>query len=720
MGKLSYYYSLALTIIICALSINSAIANQKDSLVLLIEQTMDPNKKVDLFNKLSPLYADTAFATAQAYADSAYQVATKYKYVLGKAESLYNKSNNFLKNYQYQKSLEFIEQAYEVLKQVPNVPKTRAKFLLLRGSINDQLSKYYTAIQYYIEASEIYDSLKEERGKATTLLNIGTIHHQVGDIETALYYYQAAKDINEKLGRKGGLVYCYNNIGFLYELKKEYKKALVQYEKGLPLAEEVNNIRMKSFLLENIGVSNMKLGHLDKALTYLEKGHQINLQLKDEIGMAYTGLYLAKTQFLQNQNTNKLSAFKNAYHTGVKFKDLELQRLGASNLSEIYTISGHFEEALNQRLLATRLQDSIANQDIKLKIKSLEIKKEFNNKQREVELEKKEALFEASSAYQTKIRNILLACLALLIFGGCLMYRAYLTTLHVKEQLLVKNSSLKKTEARLAETNKDLQKHIDLNVELEQFAYIASHDIKAPLRTISNFTGILKNNFYEQAAEREKTCFDFVEKSAKSLNLLVDDLLEFSKANSQSVNIETIAFKKLLEEVRQNLDFSITSSNATIHTSNCNFSINADQIKLKQILQNLLSNALKFKDSNRKPIIEIHTREEKDFYYISIKDNGIGISEEHFEEVFDKFARLNSQAKFEGSGLGLSICAKYINKHQGKIWIERNKEFGVTFTFTIKKDLPLGAQALSANESSKMIGNGKPYTTTEIGSINMQ
>ena len=191
-------------------------------------------------------------------------------------------------------------------------------------------------------------------------------------------------------------------------------------------------------------------------------------------------------------------------------------------------------------------------------------------------------------------------------------------------------------------------------------------------------------------------------------------------SNTKTMNIEQLDFGKTLKEVTQNLDFSITQVNGTITTTNCDFSLHADQIKVKQILQNLLSNALKFKDADRAPVINIAAREEGGFFFISVKDNGIGISEEHFEEVFEKFARLNSQAKFEGSGLGLSICAKYIKKHQGDIWIERNNDFGVTFTFTIKKNLPLSKQALTAEEVSKAIVDGSPYTQPEIAQLNIQ
>lgn len=182
------------------------------------------------------------------------------------------------------------------------------------------------------------------------------------------------------------------------------------------------------------------------------------------------------------------------------------------------------------------------------------------------------------------------------------------------------------------------------------------------------------------------------------MNLLVEDLLEFSRSNSKTLNIERLAFGGLVAEVIQNLDFSITKAKGKIIVTNCDFFIQADQIKLKQIIQNLLSNALKFRDNNRIPIINVIAWEDKNRFFIAIKDNGIGIPEENFAEVFEKFARLNRKDKFEGSGLGLAICANYINMHQGEIWIERNEIYGVTFTFTIQKDLPLSNPIVAIKE----------------------
>jgi len=137
---------------------------------------------------------------------------------------------------------------------------------------------------------------------------------------------------------------------------------------------------------------------------------------------------------------------------------------------------------------------------------------------------------------------------------------------------------------------------------------------------------------------------------------------------------------------REDLDFCISQSQGKVVWNDCHIRLYADRVKLKQVLQNLVGNALKFRDAGRAPLVEIRAWENTSHIYISVRDNGIGISEKHFKRVFKKFARMHEK-EFEGTGLGLCICEKYIKKHKGNIQIERNTDYGVTFTFSISKSL---------------------------------
>lgn len=264
--------------------------------------------------------------------------------------------------------------------------------------------------------------------------------------------------------------------------------------------------------------------------------------------------------------------------------------------------------------------------------------------------------------------------------------KAYQTILSIEKRLLTKDLILKQTEEKLAKKNKDIKKYIELNAELEQFVAIAAHDIRCPLKTIGGFTSILKRRFYSIADENTRSYFDMLEQSTKRLGLLTDDLLQFSKTDSPGLNIERILLTDVLQEVKEDLNFYIVQSQGQVVWRDCDIQLYADHIKLKQVLQNLICNALKFRAAGRTPLVEIRAWENAGHICISVKDNGIGIPEKHFERVFKKFARIHEK-EYEGTGLGLSICEKYIKKHKGHIQIERNGDYGVTFTFSISKSL---------------------------------
>jgi len=700
MIKVNFFNVLLFVILLNFWTENSYAAIESDSLLLLIKKENNNKRKVDLYNEVAQLYTDTAFSLAQQYTQLAYQLATKIQYPLGEAMSLYYKGRSLALNNQFEASLVPLEKAITIIKKVPDAKGKEAQFMKVEGRVYFEMGNYVPAIELYIKAFELYDSLENDKGKASTLLNIGTVHSRVGDKETALEYYQKARAVNERLGNISSLVYCINNIGAIHNYKKDYMTSLSYYQQALKLAKEAKLYQMNSYILKHIGENYYELNDLENAIVYFKKAREIALKLEDEIILANLDIIMAKAEFHQSKKITSISALQNAYQTGLKYDALELQQISAYTLSEMYVHQGLYEKAYEYKILEIEIDSIRFNDKVQEQVHSLEIKKQLASKQKELNQEKREALLEVSLANQTKVRNMLLFFLGLLSLAAVLLYRAYKNTYTIKEQLLVKNKALEKAEEQLAQKNKDLHSYIDLNVELEQFAAIASHDIKAPLSTIAGFIGILKNKFYNGAEEKEKNYFDFVEKSAKSLNLLVKDLLEFSRSSSKTLNIRRIALETVLEEVIQNLDFSITQANAKINLTDCNLYIHADQIKIKQILQNLLSNALKFRAENRAPIIQVRAWEDSNFLHIEIEDNGIGISEENFDEVFQKFARINNNGEFEGSGLGLSIVANYIKRHQGEISIKRNEIFGVTFTFTIKKSLHLTVLTDTETKSS--------------------
>lgn len=683
---------------------------RRDSLLLLVEQTTDEEKKTDLYNAIALSYNNIDDnIQAEKYRKLAYDLALSNKYQFGKAESLYLQARVLYNEKKSEQALQSLDKTLKIIEKISADTSRqslylKAKIFSMKGIFLSKNGEYYESNDYYNQAFKIFERLNDSIRYQGLLLNIGYNHEHVGDYDLAIEYYYKSRILFQRLNDYQNLVFSYNNTAYTLTKKEAYGKALSEYTKGLELADKHNIIVSYSEMLYGTGLCLMKLGRGDEALIKFKEAGRMYQDANHELYEAYCNLFIAEIRFSKTKNPTLLSEMENAYRMGEKYQDIELKQFSAKALAEAQASIGKFEKAYEQTNLANRLQDSIKNTELLLKMRAIDSKNRFERAQRSMENEKKEVLLQAKIGHQEQLNRLLFGFVGILTFVGFLLYQAYRTASVMKEKLVVNNNALRKTEERLSESNREMQKYIDLNVELEQFAYIASHDIKGPLRTIQAFSGILKRKFYSQAEKKEKKFFNFIEKGTKSLNLLVDDLLEYSKSNTKTLHIERFGFDEVLQDVIQNLDFSITQVNGTIEATNCNFSINADQIKIKQILQNILSNALKFKDENRNPIVQVSAKEEADYFIISVKDNGIGISEEHFDEVFQKFARLNTQNEYEGTGLGLSICAKYIKKHKGEISISRNEDFGVTFTFSINKHLPLTEEEDSLVEA---LGNSE-------------
>ncbi len=233
----------------------------------------------------------------------------------------------------------------------------------------------------------------------------------------------------------------------------------------------------------------------------------------------------------------------------------------------------------------------------------------------------------------------------------------------------------------------ELEKYIESNLQLEKFAYIAAHDLKAPLSTVLSFSQLIKRSSYDRLLERDQNFLDIVIQSTNNMMLLIEDLLTFSRVNTKKFQIESIVIEDLIETVMIDLTTSIQQKQAEIKWDLGIKAIRADKIKLLQLFENLLRNSIKFTKPDDKPQIQVSLEDQPTHYLFKLRDNGIGISQDHLKKVFGIFEKLHSKNVFEGTGLGLSICAKIVEQHQGQIWVESELDQGSTFYFTISKEL---------------------------------
>jgi len=235
------------------------------------------------------------------------------------------------------------------------------------------------------------------------------------------------------------------------------------------------------------------------------------------------------------------------------------------------------------------------------------------------------------------------------------------------------------TENRLEDAVEELT---NTNIELESFTYAASHDLQEPLRMITNFTGLLENNYGGNLDNKAREYLTILSNSASQMRLLIKGLLEYAQANNQDETHTVLDLNRIFNNVYTNLEKQIHDTGAEIKVENLP-EIYGNEASFTSLLQNLISNGIKFQKPNNQPIIEISAFQYMNSWVISIKDNGIGIESQFKTKIFEPFKRLHAKNEYEGTGIGLSVCKKIISRMGGTIWIESEKGSGSTFFISI-------------------------------------
>ncbi|MGK8522706.1 sensor histidine kinase [Nocardia asteroides] len=260
----------------------------------------------------------------------------------------------------------------------------------------------------------------------------------------------------------------------------------------------------------------------------------------------------------------------------------------------------------------------------------------------------------------------------------------------MRRRIVAELSSSRAQEATLAEQKTDLDLQAEelrrSNTELEQFAYVASHDLQEPLRKVASFCQLLEKRYGDQLDERGKQYIDFAVDGAKRMQVLINDLLTFSRVGRITDRTIPTGLDQSLDKALTNLSAVIEDTAAHIRRPDELPEINGDPTLLTMLWQNLIGNAVKFREPDRAPEIEItcEAAENGGGWLLSVSDNGIGIAPEFAEKVFVIFQRLHNREDYSGTGIGLALCKKIVEYHGGRIWIDTDYTAGTRFCFTLR------------------------------------
>jgi len=221
------------------------------------------------------------------------------------------------------------------------------------------------------------------------------------------------------------------------------------------------------------------------------------------------------------------------------------------------------------------------------------------------------------------------------------------------------------------------------NEDLAQFAYVASHDLQEPLRMVSSYLQLIERRYNDKLDDSGREFIAFAVDGAKRMKTLIKALLEYSRIGTAAAEMEVVPASKIVSSVSHLLKLAIKDTGAKIKVGELP-DLRCDEIQIAQLMQNLIGNAMKFCDSGKPEIEVLSERDEAaQSWTISVKDNGIGIEEEYLERVFVIFQRLHSREEYAGTGIGLALCKRIVERHQGKIWVESELGKGTTFSFSI-------------------------------------
>ncbi len=225
------------------------------------------------------------------------------------------------------------------------------------------------------------------------------------------------------------------------------------------------------------------------------------------------------------------------------------------------------------------------------------------------------------------------------------------------------------------------------NADLEQFAYVASHDLQEPLRMVASYTQLLARRYGDRLDEDAHEFIGYAVDGVQRMQALINDLLAYSRAGSRAVALEPVELDAVLDRVLANLGPAVEDAGATV-TRDPLPTVAGDAGQLAQVLQNLVANAMKFRGQEPPRVHVSAARGEGGEWTVSVADNGIGIAPEFVDRIFVIFQRLHNRAEYEGTGIGLSICKKIVERHGGRIWVESAPGAGAAFLFTLRAPKP--------------------------------
>ncbi|MEM9917518.1 MAG: tetratricopeptide repeat protein [Bacteroidota bacterium] len=580
----------------------------------------------------------------------------------------------------YPEALAYYKEVLEMQVEGSDITRKAAAFSQM-SSIYQALGDYEKAFEMQLSALQIHEKVKDSEGIARAHYVIGTIFFYQKQFEQSLEYYEKAKILCDKINKERLIYSCLAALGSVHSELSHYKESLYYNDKALQLARKLEYKIGIAYVLGNIGSNYLKQGNLEQAEIHKKQAIQLMTSMEDKWGAIGNKLGLAKVYLEAEKTDMVIPTLEDALQMSKELDSKPRQLEAYQIFIETYEQLEDVDKAYFYLKKHQALKDSLINEKTLEEMGQSQRRYEIQRREHEISLLKKEneLLAKNKKIQKQQIYIFGIAFLSFLVVLGWfitrLKYQRNINHL-LEEKNLILNS--KNDEIRIK--NKQLEHS---NQDLQQFAYVASHDLKEPLRMIHSYTSLLKKRYDTVFDSSGKEFMHYVTDAVIRMQTLLDDLLDYSRTGSQKVPLKKIKVHDVLTIVQANLRHRLEEYNGRLIVCEENMPmVRANHTQLIQLFQNLISNALKFRGKET-PVVQIDCIAKDDNYVFSIKDNGIGISKHNLTKVFEMFRRLHSRSEYEGTGIGLATCKRIVSNMGGDIWVESTPGEGSTFYFSI-------------------------------------
>lgn len=599
------------------------------------------------------------------------------------AFSLNNISLSLKKQKKFSEAISALKQAAEYCNEAKDY-KDEAIMYQQIASQYKELLDLNRALEFSIKATNTYLTNKITDGLASCYNFIGTLHKDLKNIDLAEDYYLKAYNIWLKENDDYGLSSAYNNLGTVYNDKGDDQKALEFYAKSLELSKKLDDSNGIAIAYNNLGFVYTKINQIEKGIDAYLKSVEISKSLNDPDSYlnTYNNIALA---YLKKNNLSKSEQYVNIVVQNIhRISDPNITQETYKILSDINSRKGNYQKAFEYKQIELAYNDSLYNKQQTRNIIEMQARFESEAKEREIQLLKKDndiknLQYEKQQFFQ-KILIVITLLLLIIITGTMLSFRIIRRS---NKLLAQKNIESENANAKLLESEKNLK---ELNATKDKLFSIIAHDLKNPFNALMGFSDLLERNFNFLSDEEKKEYISVISDSTQNLYKLLDNLLQWTRTQTGSIAYNAENFK-LQTLIKQEVD--LLTPNAEKKKIKIDINVEndltafADKNSIAIVIRNLVSNAIKFTSNGG--WIEISAHANDKFVEVVVNDSGIGIKNEDIDKIFmlDGSFTTKGTANETGTGLGLLLCKEFVEKNNGKIWVDSYKGKGSSFYFTL-------------------------------------